>query len=57
LATIRSTASPFLIKHPGNSTIFLKYRFVNGNLFMPSEWKNEKMECWNIGDKSGNKPF
>jgi len=34
-----------------------KYRYFNGNLFMPSEWKNGMLECWNIGDKGGNKPF
>jgi len=24
---------------------------------LPSEWKNRILECWNIGDKGGNKSF
>jgi len=24
---------------------------------MPSTWKNGMLECWNIGNKSGNKQF
>jgi hypothetical protein len=31
----------------------MKSKVFNGNLFVPSEWKNGKLECWNIGEKSG----
>ena len=31
--------------------------FFNGNLFIPSEWKNGMLECWNIGGKGGTNPF
>jgi hypothetical protein len=30
---------------------------INNNLFMLPEWKNGILECWNIGDIGGNKPF
>ena len=34
-----------------------KQVFFNGNLFMPSEWKNGMLECWNIGGKGGKNHF
>jgi hypothetical protein len=46
-----------IIKRLGNPTTSLKYRFINGNLFMLSEWNNGMLEYWNIGDKGKNKPF
>jgi len=35
----------------------LIFKFFYGNLLIPPEWNVGILECWNVGDKGGNKPF